>query len=44
MKYSAVNLYHLYTAAKVSIKDYRKYEKILSSRESSPLFLDYSEF
>ena len=35
MKYSAVNLYHLYTAAKVSIKDYRKYEKILSSREKT---------
>ena len=32
MSYERVNLYYLYTAAKVNIKDYRVYEKILSNR------------
>ena len=32
MSYKYVNLYYLYTAASVSIKDYRIYEKILSNR------------
>ena len=28
----SVNLYHLYTSAKIKIADYRNYEKILSNR------------
>ena len=32
MSYQPVNLYYLYTASKVSIVDYRNYEKLLSSR------------
>ena len=28
----SVNLYHLYTSAKIKIGEYRNYEKILSSR------------
>ncbi len=32
MSYQPVNLYYLYTASKISISDYRKYEKILSNR------------
>lgn len=32
MSYNRVNLYHLYTASKLNIKEYRAYEKILSNR------------
>lgn len=32
MSYNRVNLYHLYTASKVNIREYRAYEKILSNR------------
>ena len=32
MNYRYVNLYYLYTASKVSILDYRNYEKLLSNR------------
>ncbi len=31
--YERVNLYYLYTASKINIRDYRIYEKILSNRE-----------
>ena len=32
MSYRSVNLYYLYTASSVSIKDFRIYEKLLSDR------------
>ena len=35
MGYQRVNLYHLYTAKVLNIKDFRLYEKILSNRNKS---------
>ena len=35
MSYQSVNLYYLYTASSVNIKDFRIYEKILSNRLKS---------
>ena len=35
MSYKHVNLYYLYTAKVLNIKDYRIYEKILSNRNKT---------